>query len=328
VHESSPLAEAIVEAKTARCDPVLVFGASAITDRRDFIPAAVTRAGGIVEHFGMPVDPGNLLMIGHLNGTIVVGLPGCARSPKLNGFDFVLTRLAAGLPVGAREIAAMGVGGLLMEIPTRPQPRDEPDLATPHAPKIAAVVLAAGKSSRMGSNKLLADLNGKPLVRHAVDAALASAAKPVIVVTGNDEGKARAALSGLGVSFVANPDFAKGLSTSLRAGIAAVPQDCDGAMIILGDMPGVSAALIDKLIAAFDPAEDRAICVATRSGKHGNPVLWARRFFPEIAAIEGDVGAKSLMGTYGELVCEVEAMDDGPLIDIDTPEALEAYRTR
>jgi molybdenum cofactor cytidylyltransferase len=259
---------------------------------------------------------------------MVVGLPGCARSPKLNGFDFVLSRLAAGLPVGSREIAAMGVGGLLMEIPTRPQPRDEPDAKLPHAPKVAAVVLAAGTSSRMGSNKLLADIDGKPLVRHAVEAALASAAQPVIVVTGNEEEKTRNALAGLNVSCVANPDFTKGLSTSLKAGIAAVPPDRDGAMIILGDMPGISGALIDKLIAAFDPAEDRVICVATRKGKHGNPVLWARRFFSEIAAIEGDVGAKSLIGAYGELVCEVEAADDAPLIDIDTPEALEAYRAR
>jgi molybdenum cofactor cytidylyltransferase len=327
-HEAEPLADAIAEAAKADCDPVFVFGASAITDRRDVIPAAVTQAGGVVEHFGMPVDPGNLLMIGQLGGTTVVGLPGCARSPKLNGFDFVLSRLAAGLPVGSREIAAMGVGGLLMEIPTRPQPRDEPEAMLPHAPKIAAVVLAAGMSSRMGSNKLLADINGKPLVRHAVEAALASAARPVIVVTGNEEEKTRKALSGLNVSFVANPDFAKGLSTSLKTGIAAVPPDRDGAMIILGDMPGISGALIDKLIAAFDPAEDRVICVATRKGKHGNPVLWARRFFSEIAAIEGDVGAKSLIGAYGELVCEVEAADDAPLIDIDTPEALEAYRAR
>ncbi|HEY2033694.1 MAG TPA: molybdopterin-binding/glycosyltransferase family 2 protein [Rhizomicrobium sp.] len=327
-HNAVPLAEAIVEAKKAGCDPILVFGASAITDRRDIIPAAVEQAGGIVEHFGMPVDPGNLLMIGRLDGVAVVGLPGCARSPKLNGFDFVLWRLASGLPVGRAEIAMMGVGGLLMEIPTRPQPRDEPDAAIPHAPKIAAVVLAAGMSSRMGSNKLLTDLNGKPLVRHAVEATLASAARPVIVVTGNDADKTRAALSGLDVSFIANPDFAKGLSTSLKAGIAGVPQDCDGAIVLLGDMPGVSPALIDKLIASFDPAEDRAICVATRKGKHGNPVLWARRFFAEIASIEGDVGAKALVGAYDELVCEVEAADDAPLIDIDTPEALAAYRAR
>jgi len=327
-HDAASLAEAIAEAKKAGCDPILIFGASAITDRRDVIPAALERAGGVVEHFGMPVDPGNLLMIGRLDGVAVVGLPGCARSPKLNGFDFVLWRLAAGLPVGRAEIAMMGVGGLLMEIPTRPQPRDEPDAAIPHAPKIAAVILAAGTSSRMGSNKLLAELNGKPLVRHAAEAVLASAARPVIVVTGNEADKTQEALSGLDVSFVINPDFAKGLSTSLKAGIAAVPQDCDGAIVVLGDMPGITPALIDKLIASFDPAEGRAICVATRHGKHGNPVLWARRFFQEIAAIEGDVGAKALVGAYEELVCEVEAADDAPLIDIDTPEALAAYRAR
>ena len=327
-HETNSLAAAIGEARKAGCDPILVFGASAITDRRDVIPAALERAGGTVVHFGMPVDPGNLLMIGTLHGANVVGLPGCARSPKLNGFDFVLWRLAAGLPVGREEIAMMGVGGLLMEIPARAQPRDEPGAAVPHAPKIGAVILAAGMSSRMGSNKLLAELNGRPLVRHAVEAALASAARPVIVVTGNEADKTKAALRDLDVTFVDNPDFAKGLSTSLKAGIAAVPQGCDGALVILGDMPGVSPALIDKLIASFDPSEGRAICVATRKGKYGNPVLWARRFFPEIIAIEGDVGAKSLMGVYDELVCEVEAGDDAPLIDIDTPEALAAYRAR
>lgn len=325
-HETASLTGAIIEAKKAGCDPILIFGASAITDRRDVIPAALEQAGGVVAHFGMPVDPGNLLLIGTLAETTVVGLPGCARSLKLNGFDFVLWRLAAELPVGRAEIAAMGIGGLLIEIPTRPQPRDEPLNEAPRAPRIAAVVLAAGMSSRMGSNKLMAELNGKALVRHAVEAALASAARPVIVVTGNEEAKTRATLSDLNVSFVSNPDFAKGLSTSLKAGIAATPADCDGAIILLGDMPGVSTTLIDKLIASFDPSEDRAICVATRNGKHGNPVLWARRFFEEIASIEGDVGAKALVGAYGELVREVEATDDAPLIDIDTPEALAAYR--
>lgn len=326
-HEPDALAAAIEEAKTAGCDPILVFGASAITDRRDVIPAALEKAGGHIAHFGMPVDPGNLLLIGSLGDAKVVGLPGCARSPKLNGFDFVLWRLAAGLPVGRKEIAGMGVGGLLMEIPSRPQPRDEPVTAS-HAPKIAAVVLAAGMSSRMGSNKLLADVNGKPMVRHAVETAIASQSGPVIVVTGNDGDGVREALRSLNIQFENNLDFSKGLSTSLRLGIKSVPTACDGALILLGDMPGVSTNLIDKLIAAFDPAEGRAICVATRHGKQGNPVLWARRFFPEIAAIEGDVGARALVGMHGELVCEVEADDDAPLTDIDTPQALEAYRAR
>src|SRR5206468_11563306 len=92
----------------------LVFGASARTDRRDVIPAAIEQAGGTIEHFGMPVDPGNLLLTSKLGSADVIGLPGCARSPKTNGLDFVLWRLAAGLSVGSKEIAAMGVGGLLM----------------------------------------------------------------------------------------------------------------------------------------------------------------------------------------------------------------------
>ena len=105
-----------------------------------------------------------------------------------------------------------------------------------------------------------------------------------------------------------------------------MPDDCDAAVIILGDMPDVSTALIERLIAAFDPAEGRAICVATRGGKHGNPVLFARRFFEEVESIEGDVGARGLIGSYPELVCEVEAGNDAPLIDIDTAEDLAAYR--
>jgi molybdenum cofactor cytidylyltransferase len=97
---------------------------------------------------------------------------------------------------------------------------------------------------------------------------------------------------------------------------------------MLGDMPDVTAGIIDRLIAAFEPEEDRAICVATRDGKRGNPVLWSREFFPDIRKLEGDVGAKSLIGENADIVCEVEMADDGPLLDIDTPDALAAYRAR
>jgi molybdenum cofactor cytidylyltransferase len=102
---------------------MIVFGASAITDRRDVIPAALTEAGGAIEQFGMPVDPGNLLLIGKLGGKPFLGAPGCARSPKENGFDWVLQRMLADLPVTAKDIRRMGAGGLLMEIVSRPQPR-------------------------------------------------------------------------------------------------------------------------------------------------------------------------------------------------------------
>ena len=327
-HGTAELAEAIAAAAASSADPILIFGASAITDRRDVIPAAIEQSGGTIEHFGMPVDPGNLLLTARRGSTAVVGLPSCARSPKLNGFDYVLWRLLAGLPVGPADIAAMGVGGLLNEIPSRPQPRDERPTQVPRLHRVAAIVLAAGLSSRMGANKLLAAVAGKPLVRHAVEAAMASAAETVIVVTGNGAAEVKRAISPLTPLFVENHDYSKGLSTSLKCGLARVPDGCDGALILLGDMPGVTSALLDKLIAAFEPAEGRAICVATHHGKRGNPVLWSRRFFPEIMALEGDVGARHLIAQNGELVCEVEADDDAPLTDIDTPQMLAEYQAR
>ncbi|HTW33429.1 MAG TPA: molybdopterin-binding/glycosyltransferase family 2 protein [Rhizomicrobium sp.] len=326
-HDAGQLADAIRAAHRMEADPILIFGASAITDRRDVVPAAIVAAGGEITQFGMPVDPGNLLLLGKLGKAMVVGLPSCARSPKVNGFDFVLERLLANVPVGSPQIAAMGVGGLLSEIHTRPQPRDRQPAGS-HAPRIAAVVLAAGLSSRMGHNKLMADIGGKPLVRRAVDAALGSSVRPIIVVTGSEAENVDQALAGMPVTIVRNLDFRKGLSTSLISGINAVPDDSDGAVVMLGDMPDVTAQTIDRLVAAFDPGEDRTICVATRNGKRGNPVLWSREFFADIRKLEGDVGAKSLIGENADLVCEVEMADDGPLVDIDTPDALAAYRAR
>jgi molybdenum cofactor cytidylyltransferase len=328
VHRADAVSAALKEAGAAGANPILIFGASAITDRRDVIPAALEHAGGEIEQFGIPVDPGNLLLLGRLENATVIGLPGCARSPKLNGFDFVLRRVLADLPMTRTDIAAMGVGGLLTEIHTRPQPRDQRPVTAPRAPKIAAVVLAAGLSSRMGRNKLLAYIDGKPLIRRVVEAAAASSADPIVVVSGNAAAETAATLSGLDVRVIDNPDYRNGLSTSLKCGLRELPDDCDGAVILLGDMPAVTAALIDRLVAAFDPSESRAICVATHHGKRGNPVLWARQFFPEMLQLEGDVGAKHMMAANGELVCEVEAADDAPLIDIDTPESLAVYASR
>jgi molybdenum cofactor cytidylyltransferase len=327
-HRVDHLAQAIAAAHAAGADPIVVFGASAISDRRDVVPAAIEAAGGRVERFGMPVDPGNLILLGRLGDAVVIGAPGCARSPKLNGFDFVLQRVLADIPVGSHDIAAMGVGGLLTEIHTRPQPRERHPQTAPQAPHIAAIVLAAGLSSRMGRNKLESEIAGRPLVRVAVEAACASAAGPIIVVTGKDASRIEALLGGLPVSFVRNPDFTNGLSTSLICGIDAVPESCDGALVLLGDMPAITPELIDRLIAAFAPDEARAVCVASWRGRRGNPVLWSRQFFPDIRLLEGDAGAKSLIAANGELVCEVDAGNDAPLLDIDTPDMLAAYRER
>jgi molybdenum cofactor cytidylyltransferase len=323
-HETKALAAAIGEVQAAGAELVLVFGASAIADRRDVIPAAITARGGRIEHFGMPVDPGNLLLIADLDGRPVLGAPGCARSPKENGFDWILMRLLAGLPVTRSDIAALGVGGLLMEIVTRPQPREE---LAPEGRSVAAVVLAAGQSRRMGGpNKLLEEVGGKPLVRRAVEQALASAARPVVVVTGHQRDGVEAALAGLPVQLVHNPDFADGLSTSLKAGIAALPAESDAAVVCLADMPQVDATLLDRMAAAFDPARGALIVVPTFEGKRGNPVLWARRFFPELSALQGDVGARHLIGTYVDAVTEVPVDGRSAFFDVDTPAALSEAR--
>jgi molybdenum cofactor cytidylyltransferase len=324
-HERAALARAMQDVLNAGAELVIVFGASAIADRRDVIPAALETIGGQIEHFGMPVDPGNLLLIGDASGHPVLGAPGCARSPKENGFDWVLMRLLAGLPVPREDITGLGVGGLLMEIVTRPQPRD--DTVPEKGRNIAGVILGAGRSSRMGGpNKLVAEIGGRPLVRMVADAVLASHARPVVVVTGHQRERVEAALAGLPVKFVHNPHFADGLGTSLKAGIAALPADVDGAIVCLGDMPQVDAPLIDRLIGAFDPDKGALVVVPTIDGKRGNPVVWSRRFFPDLMAVEGDVGARYLIGRYSEAVSELPLTGTATLTDVDTPEALEAVK--
>jgi len=324
-HDQAALARAIDELLKAGAELVIVFGASAIADRRDVIPSAIETVGGEIEHFGMPVDPGNLMLIGKARGQPVLGAPGCARSPKENGFDWILMRLLAGLPVTRADVTGMGVGGLLMEIVTRPQPREE---RTPQAGRrVAALVLAAGRSTRMGAvNKMLAEIGGKPLVRIAAEQAIASHAKPVIVVTGHEREKVEAALKGLPVRFVHNPDYAEGLGTSLKAGISAVPEDADAAIVCLGDMPQVDAALVNRLIAAFDPERGALVVVPSIDGRRGNPVVWSRRFFHDLMAIQGDVGARHLIGNYAEAVVEVPVAGEAALTDVDTPESLLAVK--
>ena len=325
-HIEADVAKSVAALLTEGFSPVLVFGASAITDRRDVVPAGIVAAGGEIEHFGMPVDPGNLMLLARAGSTPVLGLPGCARSPALNGFDWVLARLLAGLEVTRADIMRMGPGGLLKEISTRPQPREGRPVK-PSEPHIAAVVLGAGKSSRMGAtNKLTTEVDGTPMIAHAVKAASENGLSPIVVVTGHEAEKVKTALARQPVSFVHNPDYAEGLSTSLRAGVRALPDNIDAVLVCLGDMPDISAGHVARLIAAFDPDEGRTICVPTVAGKRGNPILWGASFLSEFAALKGDTGARHLLGEHAEAVCEVPMPDDAALRDIDTPEELAAHR--
>ncbi len=303
-------------------DILVLFGASAISDSRDIIPNAIVHAGGRIIRFGMPVDPGNLLLLAEINGKPVLGAPGCARSHSENGFDWVLQRLLADIPVSPSDIAGLGVGGLLMETGARPHPREKKQGRT----KIASIVLAAGQSQRMGDvNKLTAPVEGKPMVRHPVEAALASRSEDVVVVTGHQPKAVEAALVGLSCRFADNPDFAGGLSTSLATGIASLPDDISHAIVLLGDMPFVSSDDIDLLIANCRKNPD-SIVMSTSSGKRGNPVLWPSSYFAELKNVMGDVGARHIIGANTDRVIEVE-LGIVASRDIDTPTALQKFTT-
>jgi len=227
-----------------------------------------------------------------------------------------------GLDIGAKSPGEIAVSIVAQVVAARRAPAT--GLATPD---IAAIVLAGGRSTRAGSaNKLLADIDGRPMVAAIVAQAVASRASPVVVVTGHQAETVANALADMPVLLVHNPDFADGLSTSLQAGLAALDPSIEGAVVCLADMPRVTDEHIGRLIDAFDGEAADSICVPTYRGKRGNPVLWARRFFPEIMKIRGDAGARRLIGEHSADVLEVPMEDDGILFDVDTAGALDQAR--
>ncbi len=198
--------------------------------------------------------------------------------------------------------------------------------------RVAAIILAAGTASRYraadpsASTKLVALLDGKPLVRHVAEAALASRARPVVVVTGYAERDVAAALAGLTSEHVSNPDYATGLASSLRAGLAALPDDVTGALILLGDMPDVTGALIDRLIDCFEVEPGCEAVVPVHEGRRGNPALLASSLFAAAAALQGDEGARRLLA--GARVREVDLGDATVALDIDDPAMLQSASMR
>ena len=324
-HEQAALARALGEVLKQGAELVIVFGASAIADRRDVIPAALEAIGGQIEHFGMPVDPGNLLLIGNAAGHPVLGAPGCARSPKENGFDWVLMRLLAGLPVPREDITGMGVGGLLMEIVTRPQPRDEP-------------VQPAAQYRRAGARRRPVEPHGRSEQavgrdrRPAAGAHRRGGGARFAGAAGDrrDRPPARTGRSGAG-----RPAGRIRAQSRFRRRSWHLAQGRHRARCRRSRMASSSASatcrrsmppMIDRLVDALDPDKGALIAVPTIDGQRGNPVVWSRRFFPELMAVEGDIGARHLIGRYTEAVVEVPLTGTAALTDVDTPEALEAVR--
>lgn len=189
-------------------------------------------------------------------------------------------------------------------------------------PPVTAVLLAAGMSTRMGeSNKLLVPIEGTPMVRRVADV-LHSAGLPIIVVTGHEDAGVRNALADIPVVFIHNPEYASGMASSIRAGVAALPGDAAGVLLALADMPFVTVADVRAIVDAYRPGP-RAIVVPVRAGRRGNPVLWGAGYFADLRALEGDTGGRQLFRRRAADIVEVEAPDDGVLRDIDTADALD-----
>ncbi|OJF93355.1 NTP transferase domain-containing protein [Pararhizobium antarcticum] len=321
-HTTEAIAAAIRQAAPTS-ELIIVFGASAVADQDDVLPAGLRAAGGVVDYLGMPVDPGNLIVIGHLGDIPVIGAPGCARSPKENGFDWVLNRILVGEQPSAQEISGMGVGGLLMEIPSRPLPRERTTMPEDYA-LIDIVVLAAGQASRMGlsgHHKLLAEFDGVPLVRKTVETAIAASGSKVVVVTGHRSQEIAGSLAGLDVRIVENPAYADGMASSLKTGLDALGDQTSGLLVMLADMPAIVPDDLRRMLAAFAQSKGEAVVRASHAGKRGNPVILPRATFAAIRSLEGDVGARQVVESCGLAIIDVEL---GPAahLDLDTPDAV------
>ena len=333
-HTTDALAAALVP---PQADLTLILTGSATSDAQDVGPEGLRRAGGRLTRYGMPVDPGNLLFLGQIGDHPVLSLPGCARSSALNGADWVLERLVAGRVVTSEDIAAMGVGGLSKEIPSRPQPRGGRAAPPGKRPRLAALVLAAGQSGRMkGADKLLEPIDGKPLLAHVLDQVATAPLEGCYMAlpTRGAHAETRKLLverHSSAPQIVSVSDADEGMAASLRRGIAALPSEIDGVVLLLADMPEITTKDIARLAMAFDPDEGCEIVRATsQDGQPGHPVLFGRRYFETLQRLSGDRGAKDVVAeaeAFGSTV-DVALGGDRALVDLDTPEAWAAWRAK
>ena len=317
-HTTLAVSEALTRSLSREPDWILIIGASATSDRCDIVPTAITDIGGQIEHFGMPMDPGNLLLLASVNGITIIGMPGCARSKKVNGLDMVLDRMACRVPVTRQWITTLGAGGLLNEIVDRPRPRVIPAEQS----LVSGLLLCAGTSSRFGQqNKLLSQWQGRSLVNHAAKAISASGISSTVVVTGHQSSDVMESLDNLvcedSFQFLYNDAYRTGMASSLIKGVSSLIES-DAIVVCLGDMPHVDGDVIDSLIAAFRKHPDKAIYIPVFDKQRGNPVLIARRLFDSVLTLTGDTGARVLAKQFPDTVMEVQTENAGVLQDVDT----------
>ena len=288
-HDANAIGRSLRESKA---ELQLLITASATSDPADVGPEGLRAAGGMLRRFGMPVDPGNLLFLGEIGKRPVIGLPGCARSPALNGADWVLERIACGIAPADIDISAMGAGGLLKEISLRPQPRGSVP-AKPSRPRIEALVLSVGEAKYLDA--VLAAVKGSCAER-VICAAPAGLHASIREMAGGD------------IDIFAVPESNGWLASSISAGLARVSESADGVVLLRADGESATSDRIDRLAAAYSPEDGREICrFGGERNRMGPPVLFGRRFFEALAGLQGDRGAGELMRDAAEFVVEIDS---------------------
>ena len=327
-HDYDTLRSAIRSSIKNGPEILLISGASAITDRSDYIPKAILSEGGEIIQYGLAVDPGNLLLIGKVGNTTVIGMPGCARSPKLNGFDWVLQLLMADIPINREELADMGAGGLLMEIASRPLPRALAKSVRKREKKVMGVILAAGNSTRMGKdNKLLRNIGTAPLIRNTAIEMLKSDLDKCSIVLGYQSDKVADVIKDLNINLILNPLWKEGQASSLRVAINSLDSTYSDLLIMLGDLPGIKSSHINSIIEEHLLTDNRKskITIPSFKGQKGNPIIWGRSFFHDLSNLEGDVGGRVLFGQHPAAINLIEMDDPSVVTDTDTPEDFENF---
>ena len=287
-HDAASIGKALKD-----CDGsiLLILTGSATSDSRDVAPYGLQLAGGVLHRFGMPVDPGNLLFLGKMGPKPVIGLPGCARSPALNGADWVLERVACGIAIEDIDIAAMGAGGLLKEIPVRPQPRGTIAAASAR-PIIEALVIEAGNFEQ-------AFEIAKKVSRSRLDRVKLVGSEP----TGDLAGE----IAGSNVALVRTGTNLRRRGDSIRMGIAALGRDADAVVLIPADGFVPNGAQLNRMAAAFSPSDNREIIRFAGPGiSSGPPILFGRRFFESLSELGGTSGASKLIAEFGDFLNEID----------------------
>ena len=332
-HNSVQVEKAVRDAIDAQAEIVLVESPFPPLHRDDVVPKGFKEAAGDIDRLGWPMDMGLSLVIGHKNDIKLLGY--CAEDADQPAFDILMRFLATKSLPDTSVIPELALNGInLTRLTKRITPQQTENSihigSVSDSEKIAVVILAAGSSRRMiGSNKLLESLNGLPMIEHVVRSALSSQADYVAVVTGHDAKFIEKRLEKYDVKIVRNPDYVSGVLGSIRLGLAVLPPDIAGAVVLPADMPAFTEEYIDKLIEAFDfKAKRPPVVMPSFNSVRHNPVLWPRDLFKVVKIIPEDSHWTPALVEHSDYIKEVVLKDDLPLTDINTHGDLEKYKAR